>query len=269
MGRYREAVEAGEEGLARAAVDVPGVAVHALSWSALAHFRLGEWDKCLADVSRMEELLGERRTSPPYFGSRPFAAAALIHEIRGNATAADTLVSMLINLDNQGGLTTWTPWLGPLFLHRGENERAYEMVSKALTVGRWAGMHAMMYEALCDAMPAAGRWDVIHETAETMRTYAERGGFASLPYAVDRLEGHAALHASDPERAADFFRRSAEGFSSLEAAWEAALSGVLLGETLIGLGRRKDAEGPLRRALETFERLRAPREQAQVRELLA
>ncbi len=271
MGRYRETVQACERGMERAVADVPGVAVHIVSWRALARFRLGEWDECLADVTLMEELLGARRRTPPFFGSRPFAAAALIHEIRGNAAAADTLISMLTNLEvehNETGLTAWVSDLGPLLIRRGDTERAFEVATKALAVVRWRVWRKMNYEALCEALPAAGRWDLIPERAEEMRTYAERGGFDALPFAVDRLEGQLALHEGDQERAVGFFRRSAEGYTSLEAVWAAALSNLLLGETLIGLGRREDATELLHRALETFERLGAISERTRTRELL-
>jgi tetratricopeptide (TPR) repeat protein len=223
------------------------------------------------DVRKMEELLDDRRARPPYFASRPYAAMALVHEIRGNSAAADALIGILRNVstdEDEGGFLTWSPWFGPLLIRRGRAEEAWDLLNRAFEHWRWRGMHELIHEAMCEAVAATGRWNVVPERAAEMRAYAERGGFATLPFAVDRLEGRAAANASDLERAAELFRRSAEGFARLETAWESALSEMLLGETLIALGRRDEAITRLRRALETFERLGAVREQAQARDLL-
>ena len=271
IGRFRQASEAGDERIAVATSDAPGVAVHVLSWTVLARFRLGEWDEALADLRQIEDLLGERRTSPPYFASRSFAAGALIHEIRGNNTGADAIISILRGIEmehDEKDLVAWSPWLGPLLIRRGDIEQAMTMVERAANVKRWSGLHSVYYEGVCAALPAAGRWEEIPERAREYRAYAERGGFEALPPAVDVMEGRLAVHGGDLERAVGFFRSSIEGFGRVEAAWDVALAELVLGETLIAMGRREEAEGALRSALETFERLRAVREQAKVRELL-
>ena len=271
MGHFRDAATASDERIAVTESDAPGVAVHVLSWTLLARFRLGEWDEALADFRRIEDLLGERRSTPPFFASRAFAAAALIHEVQGNSAGADAIISTLRVLEiehDEKDLVAWSPWIAPLLIRRGEIDQATAIAEYAPTVKRWSGLLAVYYEAVCIALPAAGRWEEIPERARTLRAYADRGGFEALPSAVDVMEGRLAVHSGDLELAAELFRSAIEGFRRVGAAWDVALAEVALGETLIGLGRRDEAIAPLQRAIETFERLGAAREQAQARKLL-
>jgi class 3 adenylate cyclase/tetratricopeptide (TPR) repeat protein len=271
MGRFRDAAAANDERIAVTTSDAPGVAVHVLSWTVLARFRLGEWDEALADLRRIEDLLGERRSTPPYFASRSFAAAALIHEVQGNSAGADVIISTLRGLEHEHDekdLVAWSPWIAPLLIRRGDSERAMAIAEHAAGVKRWAGLHSVYYEGVCEALPAAGRWQEIPERARDLRAYAERGGFEALPPAVDVMEGRLAVHLGDLERAVELFRSAVDGFSRLEAGWDVALTKVKLGEALIALERREEAREPLSQAHETFDRLGAVRERAKARELL-
>ncbi|MGH2794655.1 MAG: hypothetical protein ACRDKG_10160, partial [Actinomycetota bacterium] len=216
--------------------------------------------------------LGERRSTPPYFASRSFAAGALIHEIQGNAAAADAIISTLRGIElehDEKDLSAWGPWIAPLLLRRGEIEQAMTVAEHGTAVRRWSGLHAVYYEGVCQALPAAGRWEEIPERAREYRAYAERGGFEALPPAVDVMEGRLAVHFGDLKRALVLFRSAIEGFSAVEAAWDVASARLALGETFIAAGRGDEAVAALRPALETFERLEAVREQAQARKLLS
>ena len=271
MGRFRDAAQANDERIAVTTSDAPGVAVHVLSWTVLARFRLGEWDEALADLRRLEDLLGDRRSTPPYFASRAFAAAALIHEVQGNSASADAIISTLRGLEtelDEKDLIAWSPWLSPLFIRRGDIDRALAMAEASVMVKRWSGLQSVYYESICETLPAAGRWEGIPERARAFRAYADRGGFEALPPAVDVMEGRHAVHRGNPEEAVKLFRSAIEGFTSVGAAWDVARVELALGETLLALGRSEEAGAHLRGALDTFERLGAVREREQARKLL-
>ena len=269
LGNYYEAISAADEGFRRMPDFARAVALAALAWRPLARFRTGDWDAALDDLGLIRELLGERHSEPPLFLSRPYGAAALIHEIRGNEAAADDLIEVLSRLEPRpDGLTGSSGWLTPLRIRRGDIREALALVDQGLANPRWPGWRSVLFEAECEALAEANEWERARARAPEMRAYAEMGGFQTMPFAVDRLEARVALAAGELERAAELFLESAAGFHGLGVQWEAALSNLHLGETLLAIDRRDEAAEAFARAMEVFERLGARREIARVRELL-
>jgi class 3 adenylate cyclase/tetratricopeptide (TPR) repeat protein len=82
VGRYRESLELADTGFRKTPPDAPGMRLHCIAWRTLARYRLGEWEEFFDDLARSEEFMGDRSAEPPYFAARPFAAAALVHEVR-------------------------------------------------------------------------------------------------------------------------------------------------------------------------------------------
>ena len=84
-GRYREAAGFADRGVREAQAGSPAQGLYCLDRTA-AH-RLGDWDATLADVAVAEEVLGERRKTPPGFAPQYLVIAAFIHDARENAVA--------------------------------------------------------------------------------------------------------------------------------------------------------------------------------------
>ena len=79
VGRYRDALAAAEEGVAAGSRATTLLALDALDHRAVAKFRLGDWDGLLDDSRLVEELLGERRDSPPGHATDHVAATDVRH----------------------------------------------------------------------------------------------------------------------------------------------------------------------------------------------
>jgi hypothetical protein len=122
-------------------------------------------------------------------------------------------------------------------------------------------------EARCALVTEAADWEAAGPLVAQTREHAERGGLLALPFHADRLEGCARAATGDPQGGLALLQRAAEGFASLDAAWQVAQTELALGEALAALDR-DDATAVLGRAAAVFERLRVPRELDRARALL-
>ena len=94
-GRYREAAGFADRGVREAQAGSPAQGLYCLDFRTAAHFRLGDWDATLADVAVAEEVLGERRETPPGFAPQYLVIAAFIHDARGERAVADRYLQLV------------------------------------------------------------------------------------------------------------------------------------------------------------------------------
>jgi tetratricopeptide (TPR) repeat protein len=271
VGRYREAFRYADDGVQKTPPDAPGMILHCVAWRALARLRLGDWDGFFADLARAQEIMGERSGEPPYFAARPFAAAALVHEVQGNTAASDRFFDLIQRIDERQGAAKATdrdPWIAWALARRGQFEKARARLWQPL-FERWKAALPVIIEARCDVLGDAEAWDEVPGFLEEARAYAAEAGLLALPFFADRLEGRAASAAGRLPAAEEAFTRAAEGFASLEAAWEEARTRLYLAEVLYTASRIAEAREEIEKAYPVFERLQSVRELARCRELLA
>jgi class 3 adenylate cyclase len=270
LGLYQEAVALGTDGFDRVRGDQISVALHALSWRALARFRLGDWDGLLADLELLQQLLGDRREDPPYFASRPFGAAALILDDRGDSAGADRLVSVIEHLRSRrvGRTRAVLALTALLFARRGQPDLAQEYMMDALTQESGAPQ-PMMLEARCDFLAELEAWDEMPEFIRSARDVSEKGGLLALPAYADRLEGRAVLAAGNPGDAVRLLRQASETFVRIGARWEVAFTELHLAEAQLRAGDGQSARAGLDHVSPVFEELSSLREIDRARDLLA
>ncbi len=268
VGRYGDAFRFAEEGYGRTIHDVPSAAIHCLAWRATARFRLGEWAGLLADLELLRDTLGGRRDDPPYFASRPFAAAVLVHDAQGNSAAADRLLAVLDRLwEGQPDRAVFAQiWVAQALGRRGDFQAAWDMIRAP---ARAPAHHGLIQEVRCELVAEEGCWERAAEILAEARAMAARGGSVALALFADRLEGRAALAAADATRAVEMLTRARDGFGSLEARWERACTNLSLAEAQLATGDAEGARSTLNSAVPVLEDLSSLREIGRARVLLA
>jgi tetratricopeptide (TPR) repeat protein len=270
MGLYREGAEYAARGFELTRGQMPSAAVHCQSWKAVCRFRLGEWEGFLADFATLLEMLGDRRTYPPYFASRPFGAAAFVHIVQGDDAAADRILGVIDALRVEKGVRMETARAMGAVAHarRGDLGKAREYVSEVAR-GLSPEIEPALWEAECELVADEHRWEAVPGILAGARAAAERGGLLALPAFADRLEGR--WHAAEgrTEQATQLLERARDRFDQVEARWELACTDLDLASALIAMGRAARARGLLESAVNVFEELSARRELAAARELMS
>ena len=262
IGNYRDVIALAAE-YESLKVDAP--LVGHLSFCAVARLALGDWDGALADQARTRGLLEARAAGPASFASGGYGVEALIHEARGDGTAADAVIAEVESWDETGSQIRPWPLMGiaAALARRGAFARAHELLARIV--------HDIYLpralEARCTLIAEEGAWDGAAAVIDRARRLAEAGRLLALPLHADRLEGRARLAGGDAEGAVESLERALAGFEELSAGWEAALTELSLGEAYVELGRGEDAARVLARAAAVFERLRVPRELERARSL--
>ena len=108
-GRYRESVELADRGFTEAMPESPIQGLYCLDFRAAARFRVGDWDGVLADVALAEELLGDRRDTPPGFAPMHLVIAAFIHDARGDRGTARSVPAAGPMAGGSRGTTRFRP----------------------------------------------------------------------------------------------------------------------------------------------------------------
>jgi tetratricopeptide (TPR) repeat protein len=258
LGRYLDAFSNADTGFTRISGRVPSVALHCLSWRAVSRYRLGQWDEMLADLDLGKAMLGERSDTPPHFVSPMFAAAALVHEIRGNRTEADRILKLLEHLDEDAEprdrdttpLGRWASFLAPAFARRGDPQEAHRLLSE--TNWRRGTRAGLLLGAECEIAADNTDWPEVETLVTSARAEAEKGGLEALRCAADRLAGAAALRIGDTEGATRLLRKAREGYAQLGARWDLARADLSLAQALQSSGRGEEALELLHPAIAFF-----------------
>jgi hypothetical protein len=266
LGRYKEGAGFASRGVALAGA-APSFTLHCMAWLVVNLTRMGAWDEALRHVTQAEQLLGERASDPPGFVRRLFGGAALIHEARGDTARADQYLAITFRDRIRGRGAGAAVWAIPILARRGRFDEAFALAAEDWTSALRAN-RGLALEGECELVAESGAWERAEDVLARSRQHAEEAGLLSVPAFADRLEGRAAHAAGQTARSVDILRRARDGFASLEARWEAAVTDLSLAEALLQAGRRGEAAELLPGALAVFEELRCIRELAQARELL-
>jgi class 3 adenylate cyclase len=266
-GRLADAHRLADEGFEPALRETSAGALHCLSFRALSRFCLGNWDGLLADVALTQEILGAGR-DPVRGGARCWAAAAFVHEARGNNTAADQLLAVVTRVEAGLGRvsTQLSPWLVRFAVRRGDLEAARIRLADAMAQPT-RGDSAFLLEAACELAAEEGAWDQAAALAAEARATAEQSGSLELPCFADRLEGQAALVGGDHRAATELLERAVRGFENIGARWEEARTDLALAEALAVGGNEDEARRHVSAALPVLETAGAVEELERAREL--
>jgi hypothetical protein len=239
------------QGEAVAMGEAEGMALHNLSWRAFVEFSLGNWAIVVDEIlPKVQTLLGDRGMDPPYFTAHVFGCAALIHEARGDPRAVE-LVALLRR--NTEGLEEgeWPRlsliWLAWILTRQGSRDDALRLLE------RLRSSHTELTRPLEDQVVALvlaeqGGWDEVPGFLARSREFAHRAGLRALPVHLDRLDGRAAFANGNNEDAVPMLERAREGFASLGAAWERAVTELDLARALAACRRSDDARSILEKA---------------------
>jgi tetratricopeptide (TPR) repeat protein len=260
-GRYRESLDLADRGLAHAMPSSPVYALYCLDFRAGAHFRLGDWDGVLADVVVADEILGDRRDSPPGVAPMHLAMAAFIHDARGDGQTAGRYLDLVRWLEQAED--TIDPvlihWQARLLSRQGRFDDARALLERPDVTEDRRGRDEVL-EAWCEVISEQGSWDEAGEVADRAGRHAGWAGLPPLGLYATRLEGRRAAADDDMRRAADLLTTAMNGFEELEAAWEAAVTGLDLAEALIAIGERDRGHSLAKGSASVFERVGSVRE---------
>jgi class 3 adenylate cyclase/tetratricopeptide (TPR) repeat protein len=267
IGDYERARGFGNRAFEGLELGGSGLAMHGLSWLALAELQLGQWDRVVKELGPIvERLLGTRADDPPYFTQNMIGSLAVIEELRGDPRAersAGTFRRMIDRADElgggalgHGGIRVWLAWIQVFRGSMGEAGQLLEEADRVRFRGHWPFLRQVQAEHLAEA----GRWEHVREFAIEARRYAAGAGLRALPIHVDRLEGRHALAETDHARAVELLERASDGFASLHARWEEARTDRFLADALARAGRAEEARSRLADATTVFEELGAARE---------
>jgi class 3 adenylate cyclase/tetratricopeptide (TPR) repeat protein len=268
-GRYREAGEFADQGYSGALAGSPIQAIYCLDFRTAARFRLGDWDGVLTDVALAEELMGDRRQTPPGFAPMHLVIAAFIHDARGDGDAAGRylrLVSWLEQAEDRLD-TVLTLWQARLLARRGEYGAARALLERPGVAEDRRGQDEIL-EGWCELLSEEGAWDEARVLAIRAAQHADRAGVPPLALYATRLEGRAAAGTEEIDRAVELLGAAADGFAELGAVWEAAVSRLDLAAVLLPAGRSYDASTLAGGAAQVFDRLGSVRELSRARDLL-
>jgi class 3 adenylate cyclase/tetratricopeptide (TPR) repeat protein len=239
LGRYAEAVEVSDDGLAVVTGRGANVELHLRSWRVVAMQRLGAWDEAAEEFGRIVALLDDRRDDPPYFVTHAFAAIAAIHESRGDRVQSDRLSGLLVRLMSETSGRLY-PWLIRLLVGRGDIEAARRLERPST----WQVHAADAFEAEGELLAILGAWDLVPVALAEMRLHATNATSPSLEAFADRLEGRAAFARADADAAVPVLERAAVRFGELDAVWERAITELDLASALAAAG--ETWPGPVR-----------------------
>jgi class 3 adenylate cyclase/tetratricopeptide (TPR) repeat protein len=268
-GRYRESEDLASRGYSAAMPGSPIQGLYCLDFRAAARFRLGDWDGLLADVSLADEILGDRRESPPGFAPLHLVMAAFVHDARGDRGTASRYLELVRWLEQAEDRSdpVLTLWQARLLARRGRFADARALLERPELAEDRRGQDEVL-EAWCELISEEGVWEAAADLAERMKHHAEWAGEPPVALFATRLEGRAAAAGGMHERAAGFLRGAADGFAELEAVWEAAVTKLDLARVLVSAGNGEDAEPLAYGAAQVFQRLGSVRELGFARDLL-
>ena len=191
-GRWSDVVRYASEGERIVEVAINS-RVHVLAWLTEGRYRTGEWDAAVDTFATVLAQLGERRDDPPEFVFSAFGSTALIHTFRGERAEADRLMDLLRRAEDAAGDTSrriW-PYVNRLLVARGAVDEAWERFQSPPTGWRLAG--ASHFEAMCEWVPLADRWDRADDIVAQVVSAADEGDLVGVRLFADRLAGLRAL----------------------------------------------------------------------------
>ncbi|MFN2525693.1 MAG: adenylate/guanylate cyclase domain-containing protein [Actinomycetota bacterium] len=268
VGHYGRAIEFARQGIERSRGLDAGSYLHNLVERTYAQFFVGAWDDALAGQAEIERLQAEHGALPGPLAMWAYGVALLCSELRAEPERVARYLNVVdeFNRHSQAAGRRFNSYLGlpaRAVAHRG----GYEQARGWLTTERSYFLSAHL-EALTEILIAQRDWVGARDVIARARDEAEIGELRALPLFADRLEGIVLLE-SDDHDGLMLLHRSTEGFAELGAPWERAYSELLLGERLLDMDRKDEAERVLNSAAAIFDLLGSVREAETAAKLLA
>jgi hypothetical protein len=192
--------------------------------------------------------------------SGAIAAAAMIHEARGERVESDRLSDALMRAAAPVSGRGYGPLIR-LLVMRDDVQGAGSLERPP----SWRVHTNDVYEGEAELLAGTGDWSHASRLLDAMRSHVTRAGTIALLAFADRLEGRAALAEGNAAHAATSLSAAADRFDELGAPWERALTQVDLARALAARRDRAPADVALRAAAETFEELGAVKDLAAAR----
>jgi len=195
--------------------------------------------------------------------------AAFIHDVRGDQGTASRYLGLVRWLEQVEERLdpVLTLWQSRLLARRGDFEEARALLEREAVVETLYSRDEVL-EAWCEVISEEGTWDEAPKLAKQAAAHAAWAGVPPLALFATRLEGRVAGARGSSERAVQLLTSAIEGFTGLEAVWEAAVSRLDLAQVLDASDRVVDARRAAEVARPVFERLGSVRELARVDEVL-
>lgn len=268
-GRFRESVELASRGFTEAMPGSPLQGLYCVDFRVASRFRLGDWDGVLTDVALAEELLGDRRDSPPGFAPMHLVIAAFVHDTRGDRNTASKYLQLVRWLEETEERldSVLSLWQARLLARRGAYEEARELLERPALAEERRGRDEVL-EAWCEVISEQGAWGEAPEMVERAARHASWAGEPPLALFATRLDGRAAAASGETERAIELLGSAADGFTGLEAEWEAAVTGLDLAHVLMSTGDAERARALAEETGRVFDRVGSVRERNRSDELL-
>jgi tetratricopeptide (TPR) repeat protein len=197
------------------------------------------------------------------------AIAAFVNDARSDRGTANRYLRLVRWLEEAEERLdcVLTLWQSRLLARRGDFEEARALLERRAVVENvWSRDEVL--EAWCEVISEEGAWDEAPKLAEQASAHAAWAGVPPLALFATRLEGRAAAARGSSERAVQLLTSAIEGFTGLEAVWEAAVTRLDFAHVLAGSDRAEEARRAAEEARPVFERLRSVRELARVDEVL-
>jgi class 3 adenylate cyclase len=239
-----------------------------LSFGAVALYRMGDWDGFWQAFRTIDATIAHDLPIT-YHLMRLYAVAAYLHEVAGDRAQADRLIDELDRSQatrGDTGVSAARPWIVAVLVRRGRFDEARRRLAVA-DPSRDLQNLDLTYEAWGELLAEEGAWSEAPAIITAAREWAARGGLLALPAFADRLEGRMLVANGDPAAGVERLISARATLDHLEAAWERTRVELDLADALLKLDRRAAAAEVIDAALPVLERLSAPRELAQAREL--
>ena len=261
LGRYAEAVEVSDVGLAVVTGRGANVELHVRSWRVAALHRLGAWDEAIEEFGRIAATAG--RTAGRSAVLRDPRLRGAGHDPRGAwrpgpERPADGTPHAIGGASERTSLS-----VAPAIAHRPRETWRRLARSSVRPPGRCTPGTRTSPRPSCSRPARRGRGGrgCSRRCARTPPMPTRR---PSLAFA-DRLEGRAALGRGDAEAAVPLLERAAVRFGELGAVWERAITEMDLASALSATRRGSDAAAAAAEAAATFERLGCVRDLTRAR----
>ena len=245
VGDFARAWTIGHEGYELMASNAPLLAAHCLAWTALASYRLGEWDRLLAESELLQARLGERGETPTSGFAASLPAVAYVHEVRGDRPAADRVLEIVDAIERRRGIASYALFAEVVrtLVVRGELAAARRRLEAGRTVD--PGLEPLNFLAEAELLIAEGRLDEAPALAARMRRVGAESGARYLHPAALRLDGLATATDGDLDAAVSALDAAAAGFDELGMRIDAATARLDAASSLSAAGRRPDAAARL------------------------
>jgi DNA-binding CsgD family transcriptional regulator len=217
----------------------------------------GAWGDALAEATRAREL--SERASNPRSAAQARYVEGELHRLRGEHDAAEAAFAAARDAGCEP-----QPGLALLRLAQGHGAAATAAIRRMLGETEHPPERAALLPACVEIMLATGELDAARAACSELERIAARHTGDLLAATAATARGTVELAAGDARAALVALRRASACWRELEAPYEAARAGVLLGEACRALGDDDAAGAELDRAREAFARLGAAPDVARV-----